>query len=107
MRSYSTDVDRIRNVVAGTEMFGGGSIKVWGCFSHDYKLHLVVVRQTLTRYQMDDILQPIVYPHFRAHQAARPIFMTTMPVRIKPVLLQNLLPRKGLRNVSGPAGDPI
>ena len=62
------------NVVAETEMFGGGSI-MWGCFSHDHKRHLVMVRQTLTgqRY-IDDILQPIVYPHFRAHQAARPIF---------------------------------
>ena len=55
-------------------MFGGGSI-MWGCFSHDHKLDLVMVRQTLTgqRY-IDDILQPIVYPHFRAHQAAHPIF---------------------------------
>ena len=63
------------NVVAETEMFGGGSVMVWSCFSHDHKLDLVVVRQTLTgqRY-IDDILQPIVYPHFRAHQAAHPIF---------------------------------
>ena len=56
------------NVVAETEMFGGGSIMVWGCFSNDNKLDLKVVRQTLTgqRYN-DDILEPIVYPHFRAH----------------------------------------
>ena len=48
---------------------------VWGCFSHDHKLELKVVKQTLTgqRY-IDDILEPIVYPHFRAHQAARPVF---------------------------------
>ena len=48
---------------------------VWGCFSHDHKLDLKVVRQTLTgqRY-IDDTLEPNVYPHFRAHQAARPIF---------------------------------
>ena len=64
------------NVVAETEMFDVGSIMVWGSFSHDHKLDLVVVRQALKgqRY-IDDILQPIVYPHFRAHQAARPIFL--------------------------------
>ena len=62
------------NVVGEVEMFGGGSIMVWGCFSHDHKLELKVVKQTLTgkRY-IDDILGPIVYPHFRAHQAACPI----------------------------------
>ena len=90
-------------VVAETEISGGGSLMLWDCFTHDHKLYLLVVRQTLTgqRY-IDDNLQPIVYPYFRAHQAARPIFRTTMPVRIGPVLLQNLLPRKGLRNFSGP-----
>ena len=36
------------NVVVETEMFNGGSIMVWGCFSHDHKLDLKVVRQTLT-----------------------------------------------------------
>ena len=63
------------NVVAETEMFVGRSIIVWGCFSHDHKLDITVVRQTLTgqRY-IDDILEPIVYSHFRAHQAARLIF---------------------------------
>ena len=63
------------NVVAETEMFGGGSIVAWGCFSHDHKLDLKVVRQTLAgqRY-IDDILEPIVYQHFRGHQSPRPIF---------------------------------
>ena len=46
-----------------------------GCFSHDHKLDLKIVKQTLTgqRY-IDEIHEPIVYPHFQAHQAARPIF---------------------------------
>ena len=62
------------NVVAETELFRGGSVMVWGCFSHGHKLGLVVVRQTLTEQRyIDDIHQPIVYPPFRAHQAARPI----------------------------------
>ena len=56
-------------------MFSGRSIMVWGCFSYDHKLDLVVVKQTLTgQCYTDDILQPIVYPHYRAHQAAHPVF---------------------------------
>ena len=48
---------------------------MWGCFSHDHKLDIKVVRQTLTgQRHIDDILEPIVYPHFPAHQAARLIF---------------------------------
>ena len=63
------------NVVAETEMFSGRSIMVWGCISHDHKLDLKDVRQTLTRQRyIDDILEPIVYPHYPAHQSARPIF---------------------------------
>ena len=46
-------------------MFSGGSIMMWGCFSHDHKLDLEVV--TLTGRYIDDILQPIVCQHFRAH----------------------------------------
>ena len=48
---------------------------VWGCFSHDHKHYLKVVRQTLTEQPyIDDILEFIVYPHIRAQQAERPIF---------------------------------
>ena len=32
------------NVVGETEMFGGGSIMLGRCFSHDHKLYLKVVR---------------------------------------------------------------
>ena len=35
-------------IIAETEMLSGGSVMVWGCFSHDHKLDLKVVRQTLT-----------------------------------------------------------
>ena len=63
------------NVVADTDMFDSAPIMVWGCFSHDNKLDLKVVRQSLTgqRY-IDGILEPVVYPQFRAHQAVHPIF---------------------------------
>ena len=87
------------DIVAKTEMFSGGSIMVCGCFSHDHKLDLLVVRQTLTgQSYTDDILQPTV-PTF-------PFFRTTMPVHIGPLLLQNRFPREGLRNFSSPAGVP-
>ena len=61
------------NVVAETEMFEGRSIMVWGCFSHDHKLDLKVVRQTLTgQCYIDDILEPIVYPSSsKAHISGR------------------------------------
>ena len=73
-------------------MFGGGSIMVWGCFSHD--LELKIVKQTLTgQRNIDDILEPIVHPHFRVHQADAHYFRTTMPVHIAHVLLQILLHR--------------
>ena len=36
------------NVVGEVEMLGGGSMMVWGCFSHDHKLELKVNKQTLT-----------------------------------------------------------
>ena len=38
--------DHFQDTVVGeTEMFGGGSIMVGGCFSHDHKLDLKVVRK--------------------------------------------------------------
>ena len=45
-----------------------------------------------------------IFKHIKLHI---PFIRTTMPVLIGPVLLQNLLHRKGLRNFSGPAGVPI
>ena len=81
---------------------------VLSCFSHDHKLDLKVVRQTLTgQCYIDDILEPIVYPYFRAHQAARPIFQDDMPVHIGHVLLQIILHRRGLKIFCGRAGAPI
>ena len=67
-----------------------------------------VVRQTLTgQCYIDIILEPIVYPHFRAHQAARPTFQDDNAVHIWHVLLQILLHKRGLKNFSGRAGVPI
>ena len=88
------------NVVGKTEMFGGGSIMAWGCFSYDHKLDLKVVRQTLTgqRY-IDDILEPIVYPHFRAHQAARPLFQDDNARPHRARIVTDSLAQEGIDNL--------
>ena len=57
--------------------YGGGSVMVWGCISHDHKLDLVTIQGRLTgqRY-IDEVLDPVVVPHFDNHSlASRPIFM--------------------------------
>ena len=73
---------------------------VWGCLSYDHKLDLKVVRQTLTgqRY-IDDILEPIVYPHFRAHQAARPIFQDDNVHTHRARIVTNSLVQEGIENL--------
>ena len=98
------------NVAAETEMFGGGFIMVWGCFSHDHKLDLILKwlhtlwQDKVTLTISFSLLCTHIFEHIKLHV---PFFRTTMPVRIGPVLLQNLLPRKGLRNFSGLAEVPI
>lgn len=57
--------------------FGGGSVMVWVCVSHDCKLELITVQGTLNaqRYQTN-ILDTTVIPHFEDHTlASHPIFM--------------------------------
>ena len=60
-----------------TVPYGGGSIMVWGCISHDCKLNLLTIRGNLTgdKY-IRDVLQPVVVPHFDNHPlATRPVYM--------------------------------
>ena len=61
----------------GTTLFGGGGFTVWGCFSLNCKLDLYVLDGTLTgqKYR-DQILRPLVVPHFDVHPlASRPVLM--------------------------------
>ena len=80
---------------------------VWSCFSHDHKLDLKVVRQTLTgqRY-IDDILEPILYPHFRAHQAARPIFQDDNARSHRARTVRDSLAQEGIENLLWPSRSP-
>ena len=74
---------------------------VWGCFNHDHKLDLKVVRQTLTgkRY-IGDILKPIVYPHCRAHQTVRPIFQDDNARPHRARIVTDSLAQEGIENLS-------
>ena len=95
------------NVVAEIEVFGGGSVMVWSCFSHDHKLDIFVVRQTSKgqRY-IHDILQPIVYPHFRAHQAARPIFQDDIARPHRARVITDSLAQEGIEKLQWPSRSP-
>jgi transposase len=59
-----------------TVPYGGGSVMVWGCISHDCKLDLVTIQGNLTGDQcFRDVLQPVV-PHFDNRiLATRPVYM--------------------------------
>ena len=70
---------------------GGGSVMILGCVSYDCKLPLVTVRGTLNGqgYQ-NDILRPVVIPHFDNHPLRQqPVYMddNARPHRARPVTL--------------------
>jgi transposase len=60
-----------------TVPYGGGSVMVWGCISHDCKLDLITIQGNLSGDQyIRDVLQPVVVPHFDNHPlATRPVYM--------------------------------
>ena len=60
-----------------TVPYGGGSVMVWGCISHDCKLDLVTIQGNITGDQyIRDVLQPVVVPHFDNHPlATRLVYM--------------------------------
>ena len=80
---------------------------VWGCFSHDHKLDLKVVKQTLTgqRY-IDDIFELILYPLFRAHQAARPIIQDDNARPHSARIVTDSLAQEGIDNLQWPNRSP-
>ena len=71
----TTYTPRSRNIQP-TVPYGGGSVMVWGCISHDCKLDLVSIQGNLTGDQyIRDVLQPVV-PHFDNHPLAKmPVYM--------------------------------
>ena len=76
---------------------------VWGCFSHDHKLDIKDVRQTLTRQRYID---DIVYPHFRAHQAVCPIFQDDNARPHRAYIVTDSLAQEGIENLQRPSRSP-
>lgn len=88
--------------------FGGGSIMVWGCVSHDCKLELQTVAGNLTgpRYQQE-ILDRVVVPHFDDHPLlTRPVYMddNARPHRSRAVI--DFLRRSAITTLPWPARSP-
>jgi hypothetical protein len=62
-----------------TVSYGGGSVMVWGCISHDCKLDLVTIQGNLTGDQyIRDVFQPVVVPHFDNHPLAKTLGKITL-----------------------------
>ena len=94
--------------IAETIPFGGGSVMVWGCVSHDCKLDLVTVQGNLNgqRYERE-ILETNVIPHFDNHVLAdHPIFMddNARPHRARAVV--EFLRGNAIETIPWPARSP-
>ena len=91
-----------------TVLYGGGSVMVWGCISHDCKLDLVTIQSNLTGDQyIRDVLQQVVVPHFDNHPlATRPVYMddNTRPHRSRAVTAY--LQSEAMTSVPWPAMSP-
>ena len=83
-----------------TVPYGGCSVIVWGCISHDFQLDLVTIQGNLTG-------EPGVVPHFDNHQlATRPVYMddNARPHRSRAVTAY--LQSKAVTSVPWPAMNP-
>ena len=91
-----------------TVPYGGGSVMVWGCISHDCKLDLITIQGNLTGDQyIRDVLQPVVVPHFDNHPlATRPVYMddNARPHRSRAVTAY--LQSEAVTSVPWPAMNP-
>jgi hypothetical protein len=91
-----------------TVPYGGGSVMVWWCISHDCKLDLVTIQGNLTADQyIRDVIQPVVVPHFDNHPlATRPVYMdeNARPGRSRAVT--TYLQSEAVTSVSWPAMSP-
>jgi transposase len=91
-----------------TVPYGGGSVMVWGCISHDCKLDIVTIQGNLTGDQyIRDVLQPVVVPHFDNHPlATRSVYMddNARPHRSRAVTAY--LQSEAVTSVPWPAMNP-
>jgi hypothetical protein len=77
MVGHGIEVTASPRNIQPTVLYGGGSVMVWGCISHDCKLDLVTIQGNLTGDQyIRDVLQPVVVPYFDNHPlTTRPVYM--------------------------------
>ena len=87
--------------------YGGGSVMVWGCISHDCKLDLVTIQGNLTGDQyIRDVLQPVV-PHFDNHTlATRPVYMDDNARPHRSRVITAYLQSEAVTSVPWPAVSP-
>jgi transposase len=94
--------------IVGTTAFGGGGVTVWGCFSLTCKIDLYVLDGTLTgqKYR-DEILRPLVVPHFDCHPlASRPILMDDNARPHRARIAQDYLQQEAIELLPWPAMSP-
>ena len=87
-----------------TVPYGGGSVMVWECISHDCKLDLVTEQGKLTgeRY-IRDVLQLVVVPHFDNHPlATRPVYMDDNTRSHRPRVVTAYLQSEAVTSVPWP-----
>ena len=94
--------------IVGTTAFGGGGVTVSGCFSLTCKIDLYVLDGTLTgqKYR-DEILRPLVVPHFDCHPlASRPILMDDNARPHRARIAQDYLQQEAIELLPWPAMSP-
>ena len=94
--------------IVGTTAFGSGGNTVWGCFSLSCKLDLYVIDRTLTGQQYrDQILCPLIVPHFDGHPlASRPILMDDNARPHKTRIVQDYLQQEAIKLLPWPSMSP-
>lgn len=94
--------------VQPTYQGGGGSVMIWGCVSFRCKLDLVTIPGTLTgeKYR-DNILQPVVIPHFDNHPLrSRPVYMDDNARPHRARVVTEVLQREAITTLPWPACSP-
>ena len=92
----------------GTTAFGRGGNTVWGCFFLNCKFDLYVIDRTLTgqKYR-DQILCPLIVPHFDGHPlASRPILMDDNARPHRTRIVQDYLQYEAIKLLPWPSMSP-
>lgn len=85
----------------------GGTVMVWGGFSHDHRLPLQIVDGNLNgvRYR-DELLDTVVRPHFQANAGQRPILMDDNVPAHRARIVEQYKATNGITGMEWPALSP-